>query len=49
MNDPRPANRPVPPHLQAVIHDQNTLGWGQFMKGRIVKNWAPLQADNFVS
>jgi hypothetical protein len=49
MNDTRPTRRPIPPNLRTVIRDQTTLGWDQFMKGRIVKTWAPLQAADFVS
>jgi hypothetical protein len=50
MNDKRPTRRPIPTNLQTVIRDQTTLGWDQFMKGRIVKNWAPLvQAADLVS
>jgi hypothetical protein len=49
MNDKRPTRRPIPINLGRVIGDQTTLGWDQFMKSRIVKNWAPLQAADFVS
>jgi hypothetical protein len=47
MNGTRPARRPIPQPLQAAVRDQTTLGWDQFLQGRIAKSWTPLQPTNF--
>jgi hypothetical protein len=42
-----PTQRIVPPDLCGAVQAQNFLGWNQFLKGRIAKDWAPIQAANF--
>ncbi len=48
MNGNGPARRPIPQHLRDAVHEQTTLGWDQFMKGRIATSWVPLQSTEFV-
>jgi outer membrane receptor protein involved in Fe transport len=48
VNVTQPARRLIPQHLQAAVRDQTTLGWDQFLKGRIAKSWTPLQSTAFV-
>jgi hypothetical protein len=47
MTNTIPTQRITPPSLRAAVRAQNSLGWNQFMKGRIANNWAPLQAADF--
>jgi hypothetical protein len=47
MTDTIPTQRITPPDLRAAVQAQNSLGWNQFLKGRIVKDWAPIQDADF--
>ena len=49
MDGTSPARLPIPPLLRAAVRDQTTLGWDQFVKGRIANCWARLQAEDFAS
>jgi hypothetical protein len=43
MTDTIPTQRIILPDLlQAAVQAQNYLGWYQFLKGRIAKDWAPI-------
>ncbi len=48
MNGTGPARRPIPQHLRDAVREQTTLGWDQFMKGRIATSWVLLQSTDVV-
>ena len=47
MTNTIPTQRVIPQELRAAVRAQHSLGWNQFMKGRIVKDWAPIQEADF--
>jgi hypothetical protein len=47
MTDTILTQRFTPLDLRATVQAQNSLGWNQFLKGRIVKYCAPIQDADF--